>query len=313
MEMPVKKIVALGGGTGLPNVLKALSKLPFNSKAIVNVVDDGGSSGRLRQCLGVLPPGDARNCLVATATNKQLTEVFNYRFDTECELDQHSLGNLIIAGLSKMKNSFKTALDISAKNLGSQIEVVPATNEAITLSATTEDGAIIYGQKNIALRENISKVMLNPASPKADDSSLEAIDSADVLIIGPGSLFSSIIPSLLIPQIKEAISMSNAKKLFISNIVNFRKETLGMSLDEHIFALRDNCPYLKLDLIIAQDPKVLKRLLSRKHLKDVELLVSENKVSDVKIIFADLADNDNPKQHSDKKLAKILARVMNEL
>lgn len=303
----------MGGGTGLPKVIKALSDFPHNSKAIVNVVDDGGSSGRLRQLMDVLPPGDSRNCINATATNPVLAELFDYRFSCEEELDNHSLGNLIIAALQQLKGDLKSAINIAGELLGSRIEVIPASNEPLTLTARTIDGKTIYGQKHIAQTNGISTVTLDPPNPEAETAAQEAIAKADILIIGPGSLFSSIIPSLLIPGIKEAIIKQNPKIIYISNTVSCRKETFGMSLDEHVEALLENCPYLKIDLILAQDNEMLSRQFVDIDPESIQLLAANGNLNKFHIVYNDLVDPINPRQHSTEKLAGALAEILDEL
>lgn len=277
------------------------------------MVDDGGSSGRLRHLLDVLPPGDSRNCINATATNKDLSDIFDFRFACAGELDNHSLGNLIIAGLQRIKGDFKSAVDAAGKLLGSRIEVIPATNEPVFLNAETYDGRIITGQRNIAESTGVKKVMLNPSQPVAEKAALAAISNSDIVLIGPGSLFSSIIPSLLIPEIENSILERKPKIVYLGNIVSHRKETYGMSLDAHVYALTDNCPYLKIDLIVAQDPEALIAQFPDLEETPVKLVRPDGNLEHIDIVYNDLVDPGNPKQHSIEKLSRILADILDEL
>lgn len=297
----------------MPKVIKVLADLPHSSKAIVNVVDDGGSSGRLRQLLKVLPPGDSRNCINATATNSSLAEIFDFRFSCDEELDNHSLGNLIIAALQHIKGDFKSAIDVAGELLGARIEVIPATNEPITLLAKTVDGQHIEGQKHIALTSGIKVVKLDPPSPKAEKTAKHAIEASDVAIIGPGSLYSSIIPTLLIPEIKSAILTSKPKIIYISNTVSHRKETFGMSLEEHVNALLYNCPYLKIDIILAQDNEALVKQFADLDSRAIRILHTNGGIEDLRIVYNDLVDPENPRQHCIKKLSGALADILDEL
>ena len=237
------KIVMIGGGTGLSTLLQGLKAHSSNLTAIVTVADDGGSSGRLRQDLGMLPPGDIRNCMTALADEDQLmTQLFRFRFQQGRELEGHSLGNLFLAALSQMTGDIEQAIAASSQLLGIQGRVLPATLSQVHLWADLADGRRIEGESQIpAARGKICQMGCTPANPPALPDAIRAIETADCIILGPGSLYTSVIPNLLVPEIREAIAKATVPRIYICNIMTQLGETDEYSVADHIDAIDRAC------------------------------------------------------------------------
>ena len=237
------KIVAIGGGTGLSNLLRGLKGYSANITAIVTVADDGGSSGRLRREIGVLPPGDIRNCLAALANEeKLLTELFQYRFRAGDGLVGHSFGNLFLTAMSEVTGDLERAVTASSKVLAVQGQVLPPTLTDVHLWAELADGRRIKGESNITeAGGKIVKIGCTPENPPALPKVLQAIEEADYIIIGPGSLYTSVIPNLLVPEIAEAIASRNIPSIYVCNIMTQPGETTGYSVADHIRAIDVAC------------------------------------------------------------------------
>ncbi len=229
-------IVAIGGGTGLSTLLKGLKNYSSNITAIVNVSDDGGSSGILRKQLGVQPPGDIRNCLAALSNEEPiLTRLFQYRFSGGSGLEGHSFGNLFLSALTTITGSLEKAVQASSKVLAVQGQVLPATNIDVMLWAELVDGKKIFGESNISQsKELISRIGYLPENPSALPSALESIKEADLIILGPGSLYTSLLPNLLVPEIVDALLQSSAPKIYVSNLMTQPGETDGLDVYKHI-------------------------------------------------------------------------------
>jgi uncharacterized cofD-like protein len=237
------KIVVIGGGTGLSTLLRGLKTYSANITAIVTVADDGGSSGRLRQEFGVLPPGDIRNCLAALADEeKLLTELFQYRFKAGDGLMGHSFGNLFLTAMSDITGDLERAVAASSKVLAVRGQVLPATLSDVRLWAELADGRRIEGESSIPeAGGTIVKIGCIPANPPALPAAIKAINEADYIIIGPGSLYTSLIPNLLVPQIADAIAASVAPRIYICNIMTQPGETQGYTVSDHIRAIDAAC------------------------------------------------------------------------
>ena len=229
-------IVAIGGGTGLSSLLKGLKRYSSRITAIVTVADDGGSSGVLRRELGVQPPGDIRNCLAALATEEPLIKgLFQYRFPSGGGLEGHSFGNLFLSALTAITGSLETAITASSRVLAVQGQVVPATNVDVRLWAELENGDRIDGESAIGKAPlPIIRIGCYPSRPPALPRALEAIRNAEIILIGPGSLYTSILPNLLVPEIVEAIEKSKAPKLYVCNLMTQPGETDGLDVTGHV-------------------------------------------------------------------------------
>jgi uncharacterized cofD-like protein len=249
------RIAALGGGTGLPNVLRGLCSLLYaGSKrqesalpadhlvAIVTTTDDGGSSGRLRREFGVIPPGDIRNCLAALAEDQSLiTEVFQFRFEAGDGLNGHALGNLMLTALTEVTGDFVRAVEIAGRVVGARGRVVPATVDQVSLSAELTDGRIISGETAIVGSGTpIRHLSLTPAEPRCVDTALDALRRADVIVAGPGSLYTSVLPPFLMPDILEAVRLAEASRVFVLNLMTEPGETEGYDAVRHLEVVREH-------------------------------------------------------------------------
>ncbi len=229
------RIVCLGGGTGLSTVLRGLKQAGAQPTAIVTLTDDGGSSGRLRRDLGMPPPGDVRNCLVALADDESvLAEVFQHRFDRG-DLEGHSLGNLVLAALTEVAGSFDAAVALSSHVLAISGSVLPATREKAVLVAEMEDGRVVAGETAVASeRRAVRRLRLQPERPVPHPESVEALEAADLVVLGPGSLFTSTIPPLLVPGLADALRASTARRVYVANLLQEPHETIGYDAATHL-------------------------------------------------------------------------------
>ena len=236
------RIVAIGGGTGLSTMLSGIKNFTSNITAIVTVTDTGGSSGRLRDEMDMLPPGDIRNCLVALAdAGPLIRDLFQYRFDLGEGLKGHSFGNLFITALSKVTGDFEKAIAESSKVLAIRGRVLPSTLEKVTLVGEFMDGTSAEGETNITdLKKPLRSIRLQPENCKACQEALDAIEIADLILMGPGSLYTSILPNLLIKDIREAVLRSDAYKVYIMNAMTQPGETTGMSAWDHLNVILDH-------------------------------------------------------------------------
>lgn len=235
------KVVAIGGGTGLSTLLRGLKAYTSNITAIVTVADDGGSSGRLREELGILPPGDIRNTLVALAdTEPLMEELFQYRFQRGEGLQGHTFGNLFLASLTEVTGDFELAIRESSRVLAVRGRVLPATLDSVRLQATFTDGTMAQGESRITAQgKQIAKLELLPEGVRPIPEALEAIAEADLIVIGPGSLFTSLMPHFLIPDMVEAIRAAKAPKVFVCNVMTQPGETDGFTASRHLQVLYD--------------------------------------------------------------------------
>lgn len=250
------KIVAIGGGTGLSMLLKGIKHITNNITAVVTVGDDGGSSGRLREEMGVLPPGDIRNCIAALADDEDLvTKLFQYRFKTGEGLEGHSFGNLFLTALCSITGDMVRAVKESSNVLSIRGRVLPSTLDDMKLVAEMEDGRIIHGESNIPeAHGKIKRLFTDPQNCKALDDVITAIKDAELIILGPGSLYTSVIPNLLIQEISHEIAKSNAKKIYVCNIMTQPGETDGYSVSAHINALMQHAGSRKIvDAVLVND------------------------------------------------------------
>lgn len=250
------RIVVVGGGTGLSTMLRGLKLSDlFDITAIVTVADDGGSSGRLREDYHIPPPGDVRNVIAALSEVEPLVErMFQYRFTESETLGGHSLGNLMLTALTDITGDFNYAIAEMSKVFNVRGKVLPAANERVTLYAELEDNSFIVGESNIPKAANaIRQVYLEPADARALPETIRAIRRADAILIGPGSLYTSIIPNLLVPEIKEAIVKASGHKIYISNLMTQKGETVRMTASNHVEALYKHVSEPFLDRILVND------------------------------------------------------------
>lgn len=246
------KIVCIGGGTGLSVILRGLKKYPLDITAIVTVADDGGSSGRLREDLQMPPPGDIRNVLVALADTEPLLEsVFQYRFQNGGGLEGHTLGNLMLAAMKEITGDFTQAVKEMSRVLAVRGRVLPASEQDVTLLAEMSDGTIVQGESQIPqAKKQIKRVFLHPPEPRPLAEALQAIEQADAIVMGPGSLYTSILPNLLVKDMTETIRNSLARKIYICNVMTQLGETDRFTAYDHVRAIYDHVGEQLLEVII---------------------------------------------------------------
>ncbi len=310
------RIVAIGGGTGLSTLLRGLKANSTNLTAIVTVADDGGSSGRLRREIGVLPPGDIRNCLAALADEERLmTELFQYRFTAGDGLQGHSFGNLFLTAMSEVTGDLEQAVAASSKVLAIQGEVLPATLSDVGLWAKLADGRYIEGESNITkARGKILEIGCTPHAPPALPKAIQAIQEAEYIIIGPGSLYTSVIPNLLVPEIADAIARRRVPCVYICNVMTQPGETDGYSVADHIRAIDQVCPRRLFDAVLVQRHSPSDKALDRyrdEGSTTVPLDFEEVTQLGRRVIRADVIDEDPETglvRHDHDQLAGVLLR-----
>lgn len=311
------RIVAIGGGTGLSTLLRGLKDFSANITAIVTVADDGGSSGRLRREIGVLPPGDVRNCLAALADEERLiTELFQYRFQAGDGLTGHSFGNLFLTAMSEVTGDLEQAIAASSQVLAVRGQVLPATLSDVRLWAELADGRRIEGESKITeAKGKIVRIGCTPANPPALPRALKAIQEADYIIFGPGSLYTSIIPNLLVPEIVTAIARRNVPRVYVCNVMTQPGETDGFAVSDHVRAIASVCGGRKIfDAVLVQ--KKNPSDLSLRHYADgqahpVPLDRDVLMRMGCRVILANVIDEDQQThlvRHNSQKLARILLR-----
>nr|WP_123043835.1 YvcK family protein [Cohnella candidum]AYQ75755.1 YvcK family protein [Cohnella candidum] len=252
------RIVVIGGGTGLSVMLRGLKQKPLDITAIVTVADDGGSSGILREELQIPPPGDIRSVLTALAdTEPLLYEMLRYRFNSGTGLAGHSLGNLILAAMTEITGDFVTGVKELSRVLAVRGRVLPAANQAIVLKAEMADGSIVVGESSIPKAgQAIRRVFTEPEQVEPLPEAVEAIREADAILIGPGSLYTSIIPNLIVPKLAEAIVASDAVKLFVCNVMTQPGETDNYSVGDHLDAIHAHIGHHLFDYVIVNDGEI---------------------------------------------------------
>ena len=310
------KIVVLGGGTGLSTLLRGLKHYSANITAIVTVADDGGSSGRLRREIGVLPPGDIRNCIAALADEeKLLTELFQYRFSAGSGLTGHSFGNLFLTAMSEVTGDLEQAIAASSKVLAIRGQVLPATLSDVRLWAKLGDGRHIEGESNITqAKGRIVNIGCIPPNPPALPKALKAINDADFIIIGPGSLYTSIIPNLLVPDIAAAIAKQNIPRIYVCNIMTEPGETQSFKVSDHIRALDEACGQPLFDAVLVQKRAPSVQALERYAQEGSDSVVLDRETvitSGRRIILANVMVENKQTgtvRHHPNRLARVLLR-----
>jgi uncharacterized cofD-like protein len=319
------RVVVLGGGTGLSALLRGLKQhvVPRNDatptaerpitdlSAIVTVTDDGGSSGRLRRENRILPPGDIRNCMVAMASDEALLgRLFQYRFHAGRGLTGHNFGNLFLAALTHVTGDFAEAVQVSSKVLAIRGRIFPSTTANVTLDAVLENGKLIHGETNIsASKVPIRRLHLNPRRVHAVPEAIEAIRHAHLIVIGPGSLYTSILPNLLIAEIEHAIRRSHAPRVYIANLMTQPGETTGYSLSQHLTTIEKHVRGKVIDYVVANrrnvSPEVARRY-SRQGAERVVVDLAALAKLKVRVILDSLLEEHGVIRHDSKRLARLL-------
>ena len=307
------RIVAIGGGHGLSTLLRGLKEHTGNLTAVVSVADDGGSSGRLRESFGILPPGDIRNCLAALSNDEALlTQLFQYRFSGSPELEGHSFGNLFITALADITGSFEDAVVESGRVLSVNGRVLPATLHNVKLVAAMElphslNEVRVEGESKIpAMAGRVRRVWLEPDDAAAFPPVIKAILNADVIVAGPGSLYTSILPNLLVHDLLSAMQISRAIKIYVCNIATQAGETDAFTCYDHVRALEGHVGEDLFDIILCND-NYTGEIGSSQWVR-----ADEKMLSDSRTYCSDLVDDGHPWRHDSLKLAQVIVDVFNE-
>lgn len=324
-DQSMKRVVVIGGGTGNFAVLRGLKKYSVELSAIVSMADDGGSTGILRDELGVLPPGDVRQCLVALSNSSRLMRsLMNYRFETG-GLEGHSFGNLLLSALEKVTGSFEKAVEEAGRILFIQGKVIPVTTHQVRLKMVLNNRKLLEGEREIYLSQEIDggykSLYLEPI-PQVNPQVLTEIKHADLIVIGPGGLHTSIIPNLLVEKVSEALHRTRARKIFVVNLMNRRGQTTGFKSSHYLKEIVQFLGGDILDHILMNDQKPPKELID---LYSAEGELVENDLDDPRMVFADLLGRpteDRLKQdllkrslirHDSRKLAQELMKIVDRL
>lgn len=322
-EAQGQKFVAIGGGNGLSTLLSGLKRYVRHAdgqglgveslSAIVAVSDDGGSSGRLRDELQMLPPGDIRNCMVALSEDSLLlSKLFKHRFSGDGNLGGHSFGNLFLAALTEITGDFAEAIKLSSEILASKGHIYPATVTDVRLAAELYDGTIVKGETNVSkVGGQVKRLHLEPGDCQPLPEALAAIYEADVITVGPGSLFTSLLPPLLVNGMSEAIAGSPAIKIFITNLMTQPGETDGLSAQMHLHTVKQYAPVIDFDYVIVNDHPVSSRQADLYAGEGAEQIgvhgsISPETIEGAEIIYGNLLDDGDMVRHHPEKLAEVI-------
>lgn len=319
------KVAVIGGGTGLPVILKGLKNLNADITAIVTVADDGGSSGTLRNYVNVVPPGDIRNCMIALSEiDQNLVDLFQYRFDSDDDfLAGHALGNLIIAALKEMKGSLTEAIDLLSDWMKIKGQILPAAPEALILNALFEDGSVGIGESTIAKhRKKIKEVMVTDqygeVAYKASSKVVDAIYEADMVVLGPGSLYTSILPNLMIGEINQAICRTPAQIVYICNIMTQLGETENFTDANHVEVLHQHLKMPFIDTVLVNISPVpedyIKNQPNEEYLLQVRHDFNAIRQQGCHVISSELLNmQDGGAYHDTDKVVEELGRILNRV
>lgn len=310
---PKPKVVAIGGGTGLSTLLRGLKHFPVSISGIVTMTDNGASSGRLSREMGVLPPGDIRKCLAALSNDEQLmTKLFEYRFNKGRGLSGHSLGNLLLIALADITGDFDSAVQASSKILSIKGEVIPSTLEHVSLIAELANGQRALGEVDIPKlghRFGIKKITLVPPNVAANPTAVHFINNADLIVVGPGSLFTSVLPSFLIKEIRQAVEQSSAMKIYVCNASTERGETEKYSVAEHIGQLKRYVNGTHFDAALVNSQVVAKDKKEGNLGSIRNITTDEAEILGVPVVARDLINETQPLYHDSKKLADAIWEI----
>lgn len=309
------KIVAIGGGTGLSNLLRGLKDYSANLTAIVTVADDGGSTGRLRQEFGVIAPGDIRQCIAALAEAEPLmSKLFQYRFKEGTGLEGHSFGNLFIVAMSEVTGNFEAAVHETSRVLNVRGTILPSTLEDVTLSARTHQNEMVHGEHNISERGGaIRDLYLNPPWAEAHPDSVRAILDADLVVIGPGSLYTSVLPNVLVDGIQKALAATSAMKVFVCNVATQHGETDGFTVLDHVDVIQRHAGKGVVHAVIANNNLPKDPLPESWNSQPVDSIHNgDPRLNGMRLIEADVVADENRYRHDPDKLAATILRLYDE-
>jgi len=309
------RLVAIGGGTGLSTLLRGLKEVSSNITAVVTVADDGGSSGKLRTELGIAPMGDIRMCIAALAdAEPTMTSLLQYRFPAapgdNSGLAGHAFGNLLIAALSDISGDFEEGVRLSNRVLAVRGQVVPVATVPLTLHAELADGTQLEGQSAIARSRGIRRVWISPTPTPASEEAVAAIASADLIVLGPGSLYTSLLPSLLVPEVAAALEAATVPRVYVCNVATQTGETEGYTLSEHMAALSAHGVGTLVDVVVANNNRGA-RTPANYPAGPVQIDLAPGEGSP-RVVLADVVDDDNAHRHDPHKLTEVLMRLYDE-
>lgn len=321
----MQKLVAIGGGTGLSTLLAGLKQLVGKTdqeiwieslSAIVTVSDDGGSSGRLRDELQMLPPGDIRNCMIALSEDSNLiSRLFRHRFRGDGGLGGHSFGNLFLAALTEITGDFTEAIRLSSEVIASKGHIYPATLSDVRLAAELEDGSIVRGETQIsASKVPIRRLLLEPEQCLPLPQALKAIRVADIITVGPGSLYTSILPNLLVSQVARVIGASSATKIFINNLMTQPGETDGYTARAHLETVKKYAPEIHFDFVVVNDRRISSEQAERYAAEGAyQIGIDDDPIDDAldqatQIMRGDLLDGSEKVRHHSGRLAQVVLK-----
>lgn len=310
-----RRIVAIGGGTGQSTLLRGLKQATSNLTAVVTVADDGGSSGKLREELGIAPVGDIRNCIAALAdAEPTMTRLLQYRFPADgsgdAGLSGHAFGNLLIAALTEVAGDFEEGVRLSNRVLAVRGQVVPVAAVPLTLHAELAQGEVLEGQSRIMRSRGIRRVWISPAAVEASAEAVEAIRAAELVVLGPGSLYTSLLPSLLVPGIRAALEATSGVRVYVCNVATQPGETEGYTLSEHLAALHAHGVGSLVDVVLANDnPRGRQPADYPAAPVRVDMLPGQGVPQ---LVTGDVVDIENAHRHDPQKLAAALLRILDE-
>jgi uncharacterized cofD-like protein len=317
-EQNLPRIVVIGGGTGMPVLLRGLKNLPIKLTALVTVADDGGSTGRIRNDMAIPAPGDIRNVIAAMSeVEPMLIQLFQHRFSDGNDLSGHSMGNLLLAAMTSITGDFYTGIKEISRVLSVKGKIYPISNENISLCAEMLDGTVVEGESNIPLAgKQIKRVFLNPEDVTPLPNAIKAIETADLIVISPGSLFTSIMPNLIIPQIDEALKSAAAKVVYVCNVMTQAGETTDFSASDHVQAIINHVGNDVINAVVVNnqsiDPKI-RDVYAGENAKPVNYDIEKLLDMGLEIIEGDIIDYSRGTiRHDTEKIAKLLFSLINK-
>lgn len=310
------RVVVIGGGTGMPVLLRGLKNLPIDLIAIVTVADDGGSTGRLRDEMAIPAPGDIRNVIAALSdAEPMLVELFQHRFEVGNGLSGHSLGNLLLAAMTSVTGDFYDGIKEISRVLNVKGTIYPISTENLSLHAKMKDGTIVSGESNIPLsNKGIDHVFISPEPVKPFSHAVQAIVEADLVVIGPGSLYTSIMPNLIVPSVQEALEQTKAKIVYVCNLMTQAGETTGYTASDHVEAINRHIGKGIVDAIVVHNEPIKDTIKEKYAEENAEPVIYDTDkllAFGLEIIEGDIVNKDHPAlRHDTDKIAKLLYSLL---
>ncbi|WP_042222524.1 gluconeogenesis factor YvcK family protein [Oceanobacillus manasiensis] len=315
-QQALPKVVVVGGGTGMPVLLRGLKNLPIHLTALVTVADDGGSTGRLRSEMSIPAPGDIRNVIAALSdAEPMLIELFQHRFNAGNGLSGHSMGNLLLAAMTAITGNFNTGIKEISRVLNVKGKIYPISNDNMSLHAKMKDGTIVSGESNIPLsNKQIDQVFLSPQPVQPLPNAVRAIENADLVVIAPGSLYTSIMPTVIMPKIDEAIRKTKGKVVYVCNVMTQEGETTGYTASNHVQAIRDHIGEDSVDAIVVHNEPIVRSVREIYAEENAEPVIYDTDTllkMGIQIIEGDIIDHSQQMlRHDNVKVANLLYSIL---